>query len=225
MSQTQTTLLDLPEGSPSQPEGADGAMVAGENPDPLTTAAHETAPPPVQALAVVLPAWGVGESWLAEYERMAVRIARATVLPVGLGGDARNVLAVALAGRELGIGFMEATRQIDVINGVTALRAELKMALAVRAGMVVDQVESSDAGCTITAHRSDTGTSLTVSFTEADKRRAKLGTSDRSAWGTYPEDMFYARACSRLVRRLMPDARGASFRSVEEMSEEIRPDA
>lgn len=222
MSQTQQTLLD-PE-SPQEPDGAQGAMVAGEIPDP-PLAAHETAPPPVQALAVKLPEWGVGESWLAEYERMAVRIAKATVLPVGLGGDSRNVLAVALAGRELGIGFMEATRQIDVINGATALRAELKMALAKRAGMVVDSIEETVTSCTITAHRTDTGESVTAAFTEEDKKRAKLGTKDRSAWDTYPADMYYARASSRLVRRLMPDARGASFRSVEEISDEVTPDA
>lgn len=168
-----------------------------------------------------IPAWGVGESWLSEYERIAVRIAASTTLPEALQRSPQNILAVALAGRELGLGFMEATRQIDIINGVTALRAELKMALAVRAGMVVDSVQSTDTGCTITAHRADTGTSLTVTFTEADKKKAKLGTSSRSAWDTYPEDMFYARASSRLVRRLMPDARGASFRSVEELTDEV----
>ena len=117
---------------------------------------------------------------------------------------------------------MEATRQIDVINGVTALRAELKMALAIRAGMVVDEVLSSDTGCMITAHRADTGTSLTASFSEEDKKRAGLGKKEGSAWQTYPADMYYARACSRLVRRLYPDARGANFRTTEEVTDDVQ---
>jgi hypothetical protein len=242
MPKTQQVELEEMIG-PGEPERAAGAMVGEENSprgggenspraaDPERR--DETAPPSSQALAIPpkTPAWGVGEGWLAEYERMAVRVAGSVILPDGLTDKgrldvqtiAKNVLAVALAGRELGIGFMEATRQIDVINGATALRAELKMALAKRDGMIVDSIEATDIGCTITAHRKDTGESVTVTFDADDKKQAGLGKSSSgrpTAWDTFPEDMFYARASSRLVRRLMPDARGASFRSTEELTDE-----
>lgn len=187
-----------------------------------------SAVPPPSGLAVKTPEWGVGDSWIAEYERMALRVATSVALPESLRGDgdakasARAVMAIALAGRELGIGFMEATRQIDLINGATALRAELKMALARRAGLVVDEVIETATSCTIRAHRTDTGESGEGTFTEEDKKQAGLGIKDRSAWKTYPRDMLYARASARLLRRLMPDARGASFYSVEEVSEDVR---
>ena len=174
---------------------------------------------PASQLPAKTPAWGVGDSWLAEYERIAVRVADSVVLPDSLRGNPRNVLAVALAGRELGIGFMEATRQIDIIKGTTALRTELKMALAKRAGLVVDELEATDTGCRIKAHMTETGEALEVSFTDEDRKRAGL---DGVNWEHYPQDMFYARAASRLVRRLAPHARGASFYSIEELTDEGR---
>lgn len=184
-------------------------------------AASEKGPdtPPAAELVNKLPAWGVGESWLAEYERIAVRVSRSLVLPAALNGDPRNVLAVALAGRELGLGFFESMRQIHLINGQTALSAELKMALAKRAGLVIDDVDESN-GCKITAHRQDTGEKGEGKFTPEDKKQAGLGASALSGWGKYPSDMYWARASARLIRRLMPDAKGASFRTIEEVSED-----
>lgn len=180
-------------------------------------------PPTSSALATRLPEWGVGEGWLAEYERIARRVAAASVLPEALKADARNVLAVALAGRELGLGFMEATRQIHIIKGQTALSAELKLALAKRDGLVIDKVDESN-GCRIEAHRKDTGEKGVGEFTPEDKKQAGLGKSrsgEPTAWDTYPADMYWARAVTRLVRRLAPDAKGASFRSAEELSDEV----
>lgn len=225
-----------PDATTELPGVPEGLPAAGASPEPLGGPGGDLVVPGVPqgggstALALKTPEWGVGDSWIAEYERMALRVATSVALPEALrcGGDrsasARAVLAIALAGRELGIGFMEATRQIDLINGQTALRAELKMALARRAGLVVDAVEETATSCTIRAHRSDTGEAGEGTFTEADKKQAKLGTSDRSAWTTYPRDMYWARASARLLRRLCPDFRGASFRTVEEVSEEPHAD-
>lgn len=204
MSVEQTSLLEE-SAAPAQNESK-GELVIAASPLPAKT-----------------PAWGVGEGWLAEYERIALRVADSVVLPESLRGNARNVLAVALAGRELGIGFMEATRHIHIIQGQTALSAELKMALAKRAGLVIDSVDESN-GCKITAHRTDTGESQSAEFTPDDKKAAGLGTSSQSGWGKYSKDMYWARASARLVRRLSPDAKGASFRTLEELTDEVTPD-
>jgi hypothetical protein len=221
MASTQQTIedslpLDQEEKTPPEPVGLVEALaMVGES------RKQEDA-----AQADPLAVWGVGDSWLSEYERMARRVTGSTTLPKGLK-TAKDVLAVALAGRELGLGFMEATRQIHIVSGKTTLSAELKLGLAKREGLIVDEITFArqasglPTGCTITAHRKDTGESVTASFTEEDKKRAKLSTDPDSAWSTYPEDMYFARAATRLVRRLAPDAKGASFRSVEEISDEV----
>jgi hypothetical protein len=173
--------------------------------------------PQLQEALATLPAWGVGDSWLSEYERIAVRVAKSMVLPAALNADARNVLAVALAGRELGLGFFESMRNIHIIKGQTALSAELKLALAKRDGLIIDSIDESN-GCRIEAHRQDTGEKGYGEFTPEDKKTAKLS---GTAWDQYPKDLYWARAVTRLTRRLMPDAKGASFRSAEELSDEV----
>jgi hypothetical protein len=55
-------------------------------------------------------------------------------IPKALQGSPPDALAIMLAGRELGIGPMQSFRQLDVINGQVAIRTELKLALAKRAG-------------------------------------------------------------------------------------------
>ena len=191
-----------------------GTGVVGQSPLAESLVAETPAPP--SALAT-LPAWGVGEGFLAEYERIAVRVSKSIVLPAALGGDARNVLAVALAGRELGIGFFESMRHIHLIKGQTALSAELKLALAKRAGLVIDSVDESN-GCRIEGHRTDTGEKGVGEFTPDDRKQAKLG---GAGWENYAKDLYWARAVTRLVRRLTPDAKGASFRTAEELTDDL----
>jgi hypothetical protein len=158
---------------------------------------------------------------------MAVRISGAMVLPRGVnqGKDtAKNVLTIMLAGRELGIGPMQALRQLDIINGQISLRARLKLALAKRAGLVIDSIEESERGCKITAHRTDTGEVGVGEFTEEERVKAKLGNEPDSAWKKYPKSMFWARASSQLVDRLCPDSPGASMHSTEELTEIVSDD-
>jgi hypothetical protein len=78
-----------------------------------------------------------------------------------------------------------------------------------RAGhsIVVKQCDASK--CIIEGKRCDTGDTFSAQFTIEDA--AKAGLTSRSNWKSYAEDMLYARAMSRLARRLFPDVIGSAY--------------
>jgi hypothetical protein len=164
-----------------------------------------------------LEKWGSGggSQWLAEYERMARLIAGTVTLPDALKSP-RDILAVALTGRELGLGFMEATRLIQIIKGRPALAAELKVRKAIEAGHEIRVLEESAEEITATCATHN----ASASFSMADAKKAGLLKQD-SGWDKYASDMMWARAATRLIRRHCPEVVGAGLRSVEELSDAV----
>lgn len=219
-----------PEGATPEPSPDASPAILSGDPAPITapaTAPATLAGPErhtngsgVTSLEVIpanepLEKWGTGGGvqWLAEYERMARLIAGTVTLPDALKSP-RDILAVALTGRELGIGFMESTRLIHIIHGTPALAAELKVKLARRAGHDIRILGESAGTISVwcVTHESDQSV-----FTIEDAKRAKL-VKPNGGWDTYPADLLWARAVTRLIRRHCPEVVGASMRSVEELS-------
>jgi hypothetical protein len=145
-------------------------------------------------------------------------ISKTQFVPDDLRGKTAAILGAVLMGREYGLGPLEALRLVDVVDGRPAPSAELLVRLYRRAGHLLEVVESTSAGCKVTGKRADTGEALSVTYTIDDAVQAKLVSIDadgraraRSArgnpmpWELYTADMLYARAVSRLVRRLAPD--------------------
>lgn len=62
--------------------------------------------------------------------------------------------------------------------------------------------KSNDSICILHGKRADNGDTWTASFSMEDARRAGL---TGMAWKTYPQDMLFARALSRLARQLYAD--------------------
>ena len=148
-------------------------------------------------------------------------IARTEFVPASLRGKPMACLAAIFTGRELGIGPMTSLRQIAVIDGSPTLSAELMVKLYRQSGHRLDVEQMDDTAVRLTGTRGDTGESMTVSFTIEDAHRAGLVTispdgvvSARSQrgrplpWETYTPDLLWARAVTRLIRRLAPDLRG-----------------
>lgn len=96
-----------------------------------------------------------GVPTLREVYWMAKALTNAVTLPAALRGKPADVLAVMLAGRELGIGPMAATRMVHIINGQTSVATELKLALAARAGHEVAALREGPGWCVVgcTHHR------------------------------------------------------------------------
>jgi len=117
---------------------------------------------------------------------------------------------------------MESLRSIDVIEGGAEPNAELKARLFREAGHSIKVEAHDDEICTITGIRGDTGETQTVSYSVQDalraglidkiedgKVRARSSKGYALPWEHHTRDMLWARAVTRLVRRLAPDALAA----------------
>lgn len=145
-------------------------------------------------------------------------ISRTEFVPAALRGKPAACLAAILTGRELGLGPMESLRQIAVIDGNPTLSAELMLKLYRQAGHRLEIRQADDRAVVLIGTRGDTGETLEISFTIEDAHRAGLVTitddgeiqarsrQNRALpWETYTPDLLWARAVTRLVRRLAPD--------------------
>lgn len=138
-------------------------------------------------------------------------------VPKALRGRPGAVLGAVLLGREYGLGPLEALRNIDVIDGSPSPSAELLLRLYRRRGHKLEVVQADDQAVELVGTRQDTGESITVRFTVADAERAGLvkiidgelrarSANNRALpWEAFTPDLLWARAVSRLVRRLAPD--------------------
>jgi hypothetical protein len=118
------------------------------------------------------------------------------------------VLFVILAGESLGLNAATALMNIYNVNGMPAMKADLKLALAKR--------HPEYAGCEIDANtercivkmkrRNENGTeeAITSTFTIEDAKRAGLFPK-KDNWRMYPQRMLKARAISYAVNDLFPD--------------------
>ena len=156
-------------------------------------------------------------------------LSRTEFVPGALRGKPAAVLGAVLMGREFGLGPLEALRSIDVIDGSPTPNAELLLRLYRRAGHTLEMTKADDQAVTVAGTRGDTGEKLTVSFTVDDALKAGLidrlddngkpvARSNRGKampWEAYTADLLWARAVTRLVRRLAPDALDAGLAYVD----------
>lgn len=123
-------------------------------------------------------------------------------VPKTLRGNLPAILACVATGRELGIGDLEALRDIYVVDGKPTLSAELMVKLARRRGHSIKGDVTAESA-TVTGTRGDNGDTMTVTWTLEMAKRAKL--TSKSNWTSYPEAMLWCRAASQLCRMLFPD--------------------
>lgn len=175
---------------------------------------------------------------LREPHWMAKALSAAVTLPDALRGKPEDILAVMLAGRELGIGPMQATRQIDIIQGQTALRSELKLALAKRAGHDIRPIVREPGRvrvkcCSCDSHeiewalnREGAGAGATIAteimvekWTGERGARTKVMAPlvEKAAWQSWEGPMLWARAVGQLCREHCPEAVGGLY-STEELA-------
>lgn len=126
----------------------------------------------------------------------------------GNHGGYSNIFLILLYARELGIPIMSALfGGIHIIAGKAMISAQMMNLLIRKAGHSLD-IKDSPGKCTITGKRKDTGAEYSASFSLEDAKRAGIY---KGNWEKYPEDMCFARALSRIARRLFPDIIGKSY--------------
>jgi len=164
--------------------------------------------------ANVLPSPAEWEATLA----VARQIAGTPFVPAAYRGNPEAVVAAILFGREIGVGPMQALRQINMIDGKPSLSADLMMSQMRRGGVVVIESESTRDRAWIKAKRTDTGEVAEAEWTIEEARSIPKMT-DKASWTNYPADMLWARAVGRLARRLGSDLLGGMVYASEEMAD------
>lgn len=134
-----------------------------------------------------------------------------------LGGNGKpeeivaTILSVMLLARELGFSPMQAVSGgINNIQGKFEISARL-MNQAIRArGHKMKQKSLTDDVCILWGKRKDTEEEMEVVYHIEEAKRSGL-VRDGSPWKKTPQDMLFARAISRLARRLYPDCIGSCY--------------
>lgn len=113
-----------------------------------------------------------------------------------------------MIGQDLGLSPAASLQNIYNVNGMPALKADMKLALVKRhpeyAGC---EIEGDHLSCTVTLYRkngTDKPDKVVSKFTIQDAERAKLVGKDN--WKAYPQRMLKARALSYACNDLFPDA-------------------
>lgn len=131
-------------------------------------------------------------------------------LYTGIGSE-QKILMIILAARELGIPILQALNGgLWNIQGKIEISARLMSSMIRRAGHSIKIVTSDSKECVLEGTRKDNGDTFTCKFTIEDAQRAGL-IKPGGVWTKYPEDMIYARALSRLARRLFADVIGTAY--------------
>jgi hypothetical protein len=117
--------------------------------------------------------------------------------------DAAQAIVKVLAGRELGIGPIQAMVGIYIVKGRVTLSANLIAAAIKRSGHYNYRVKRmDDKGCAIEFFEGSTAIG-TSTFDETDARAAGLLGGDN--WKKFPRNMYFARAMSNGAKWYCPD--------------------
>jgi len=141
-----------------------------------------------------------------EIQTLAVDLAKARgFIPQAYIGNPGAIAACILTGAELGIAPMQSLRGIHVIEGRPTLSADLMLALAIRAGVRAQWLETTPDVARLRLER-DGFEAHDHTFSMADATRA--GLARRQNWGRYPAAMLRARCLSAALRAWCPDVLG-----------------
>jgi hypothetical protein len=145
---------------------------------------------------------------LAPGEWQALRESAKAVVQSGFLPKAINTpekaITLMLAGRELGLGPMQAIRSLHIIDGKPVMSADLMAGLVHRKlpGALLRVSETTNTRCTVEAGRpGQEATRITFSLDDA-KAAGLLG---KDNWRKYPRAMLRARCLAEAVRAVFPD--------------------
>lgn len=173
---------------------------------------------PAQQAEVSAPAPMMAAEW-DMIRVQADHLARSKVVPKQYRGEPDDIIAAALYGRELGFGIATSLNLIDVIEGNPEINAEGKLSL-IRARRHSVQGYVNEDEARLIGVRADNGDTMEVVFTYEEAQRIKVSSwsgpqnnrrkvesslTDKDNWRNFRQDMLWARAVSRLGRRLFGD--------------------
>lgn len=141
-------------------------------------------------------------------------------LPVHIKSEG-EVVAVVLAGRELGIPPMASIRTIRLIEGRVTLDASLQLGLMIRAGITYKWLEDGRAGRAVLELKRAGQEPYVSIFELKDAERAGL-VKPGSNWAKWPAAMLRARAVSAAGKAYLPDVLAGVY-TPDELDDEEPP--
>lgn len=178
-----------------------------------------------------------GREW-SELEKMADTLAFSDLVPDHLKGKPRDVLVISLVARDLQLPTISSLSKVHVIDGVPSLAAELMRAVVKREGHEIwDEGDCTSTAARLHGRRKDSERVITVEYTIEDaekagllqivdgKAQARSSGGRKLAWEKFTADMLYARASSRLCRRVFEDVLLGVTYTPEEVSSAKELDA
>jgi len=145
---------------------------------------------------------------------MAGQLARAgDMVPRHLRDNPPAVLAVILAGQELGIAPMAAMRGLHLVEGKVGASYDLMIALLRRHRYRIEWLEST-ATCASLKLTAPDGTSYTETWDEVKAKRAGLW-GRKGPWSQYPDTMLRARCVSMAARAFAGDVLAGVYETEE----------
>lgn len=157
------------------------------------------------------------EDWQVMKEQAQVMI-KSGFLPPSIRTP-EQCMAIFMTGKELGIGFMESIRSINVIQGKPTISPQLMLALANRNGQLEDiKIDANDQRAIITIKRK--GRSPNVSEFGV-KEATGLGLMTKDNYKKQPKTMFTWRSLAANLRVTFPDVL-VGFYTPEELGADVR---
>ena len=135
--------------------------------------------------------------------KMCQVLSKSDLVPKSYRQKPENVFLAYIAGQPFGWDVTMSMRSFHIIEGTPSLKPEIQLALVRQAGHSVSVKTSSVDAVVLVGKRQDTSDTAEVGYTIEDAKRA--GLLGKGNWKTYPEDMLFARAVSRMCRRLFQD--------------------
>lgn len=143
------------------------------------------------------------QSWWNVMRQQAEMMVKSGFLPPAVNTP-EKVITIALTGRELGIGMMEAVRGINVIQGKPSVSPQLMLALARRTGELANlEMKTGATGATVTITRKGQ-TPYTTTFGPGEA--LALGLSGKDNYKKQASTMYQWRALAANLRVTFPDA-------------------
>lgn len=142
---------------------------------------------------------------LAEAKELADTLAAANSMPATLKKSPADVMAIVMAGAELGLAPMQAIRAIVLIQGRPTLSADAMGALVKSSAKCeyLQCTESTAKVATFKTQRKGDPSPTTLSFTIEEAQQAGLASGD--TWRKYPKAMLRARAQAGICRLVYSD--------------------
>ncbi|RJO74143.1 hypothetical protein D5S18_18495 [Nocardia panacis] len=135
-------------------------------------------------------------------------------VPTTMKGKPAQVAAAMMKGYELDIDPLDALGNIFSVHGRIGFYAEFMRRRILQAGHEFRPIETSDTRAVVEGRRAGTEEWVRASFTAQQAKAAKIDL------GGYPEDKLFARATSRLCKRVFPDVLSGAAIAEDLMDEE-----